>query len=743
MIVPQYRLFQNDDCLVLEIEVPHVRVNAHSIQIYITASGSDEHDGSAFHFACLPIYSFQLNFPPEYQFHPSVYEECEESNDPSAEYDENQLSADSMRSNQRQNPLIQVLDDEGGTDSTTENSIPNNDDAVEQRKMMTYDPVIKNGTVTIQLRKAIQGPWAHLDLVGRLSAPRPTQLAHPLPSQWLHAVQDTDIPQNGPSTKDSLEEPDDEVAADCTGVHPPTNALAGRRKGENHYGFMRMFSSVFADFSRDGIAKEMLEGAGSAILVDSDSDDDESSVEEDTPGVLLSARERRRRRRAREERFQLENSKFDKDRFYGDQDHDYLMQEDCIYHCIHSHTIPHRLHWKRKRQVHPIRQAHHSTDEDSSTIANVTSALNSLEIDSASVGRSREGQSQDADSVAVSPGSVGLPARANFFTPEEAFLLSTLPYPLLPTRLTPRSDNAEGEINERKRINYCLGLGLLDLLFAYVYDYFITDGEPNVESAWNISTLSTTLSWLDDHLDDDDDPDSVGRIVASSVRRCLVYPYLRNYRLALFVWHNVIDILRYTRDDEGETEAPSHDVNQSRASSTRIRNGSHPLLNDSDAARCVIRCLLQTRQILYRSELYYLGNKLFVDPYLKWLQQNVDDVVGGRVLCTLAEELERVLPDNNEGSENVFLLSLGLPLFDDDAQEHDSAIMLGSDVKKESEICNEEWEGSRSDSSSYIGCSGSPARRSPFVDSLVPDPPLILDKEAKKQVVFDLSVEAL
>ena len=42
-----------------------------------------------------------------------------------------------------------------------------------------------------------------------------------------------------------------------------------------------------------------------------------------------------------------------------------------------------------------------------------------------------------------------------------------------------------------------LYLGLVDLLFAYCYDHRTTEGEGNVESAWTMCKLSSTLSCLE------------------------------------------------------------------------------------------------------------------------------------------------------------------------------------------------------------------------------------------------------
>jgi hypothetical protein len=69
--------------------------------------------------------------------------------------------------------------------------------------------------------------------------------------------------------------------------------------------------------------------------------------------------------------------------------------------------------------------------------------------------------------------------------------------------------------------------------------------------------------------------------------RTLIYPYFHNLEFAIHVWNQVCEILQFP----------------------------------SDATKCVIRCMLQVRTILEQSELYYLGNKLYIDPYLAWLQR--------------------------------------------------------------------------------------------------------------------------
>ena len=45
---------------------------------------------------------------------------------------------------------------------------------------------------------------------------------------------------------------------------------------------------------------------------------------------------------------------------------------------------------------------------------------------------------------------------------------------------------------------HALLCSLATIVFGYVYDQRMTQGEDNSESAWLISVLSPTLSWLED-----------------------------------------------------------------------------------------------------------------------------------------------------------------------------------------------------------------------------------------------------
>lgn len=76
----------------------------------------------------------------------------------------------------------------------------------------------------------------------------------------------------------------------------------------------------------------------------------------------------------------------------------------------------------------------------------------------------------------------------------------------------------------KERRNLIL-FSLVDILCAYCYDVRMTQNEPNTESAWTISILSPTLSWLNQI-------SSLSTVLVSFIRRVLIYPYLRRYDLA-------------------------------------------------------------------------------------------------------------------------------------------------------------------------------------------------------------------
>ena len=58
-----------------------------------------------------------------------------------------------------------------------------------------------------------------------------------------------------------------------------------------------------------------------------------------------------------------------------------------------------------------------------------------------------------------------------------------------------RSESNAADADHRNSLLYILA----DVLYAYCYDTRMTCSDPTVESAFNISRLSRTLSWLEDY----------------------------------------------------------------------------------------------------------------------------------------------------------------------------------------------------------------------------------------------------
>lgn len=246
--------------------------------------------------------------------------------------------------------------------------------------------------------------------------------------------------------------------------------------------------------------------------------------------------------------------------------------------------------------------------------------------------------------------SASLTEMSFFLEPERIALLS-IPYPLLPLSIL-SLDCSSSQAT-------LLAMGMLDMLFAYVYDHLVTDGDPTVESAWTVSILSASLSWLDDWIDDEDPGDRtviIKEVVQSSIRRALVYPYIRTFEFAIHVvWKHVTVILRR-------------------------------------GLRTILRCLLQLRCILDKSEMFYLGNKLFVDPYLAWLQQQAHpELLETKLFPILADALDEVLSlgDTVEGVER-YKDSLGFDLRRTKADDGNKADSIFTSSDDDSDSCSEE-----------------------------------------------------
>jgi len=188
--------------------------------------------------------------------------------------------------------------------------------------------------------------------------------------------------------------------------------------------------------------------------------------------------------------------------------------------------------------------------------------------------------------------------RESYFTPKEAQKLSSLTIPSIRQPLVQEY--------------YPILLSLVDILYAYTYDHRLTQGDPTCESAWTVTILSMTLSWFECY--------SIEitplNVFQWSIRRVLIYPYIRNYEFSIQLVHDVMDILK-----QGKC--------------------------------CIIRSLLQIYDILEKSECFYIENKLYIGPYILWIQ-SIDE----EIIKDFATSVDKLIKGGNLLGKNT--LGLGL-----------------------------------------------------------------------------------
>ncbi|KAG8436024.1 hypothetical protein GDO86_007211 [Hymenochirus boettgeri] len=120
-------------------------------------------------------------------------------------------------------------------------------------------------------------------------------------------------------------------------------------------------------------------------------------------------------------------------------------------------------------------------------------------------------------------------------------------------------------------------LGLIDLLLAYGYETRVTEGDKNVESAWNIRKLSSTLSWFETYT-------CVKDVLVSFGRRVLCYPLYRHFSLVKKAIRDSILLLRLGK-------------------------------------AAVLKCLLEIHAIFQENDPAYILNDLYITDYCIWIQR--------------------------------------------------------------------------------------------------------------------------
>ncbi len=140
--------------------------------------------------------------------------------------------------------------------------------------------------------------------------------------------------------------------------------------------------------------------------------------------------------------------------------------------------------------------------------------------------------------------------------------------------------NREYLLND-KEVNNLL-LGLVDIIYAYLYNCRINNGDIEVignnEIAFNITKISSLFSWCDTY-----DNDSVYNVLVSVTRRSIIYPYLRRWDLTMLVLNDLLNIFTLGK-------------------------------------KILLSCLLHIYKIFEYGHSYYILNKLYVIDYITWIQ---------------------------------------------------------------------------------------------------------------------------
>ncbi|KAM6176851.1 protein SHQ1 homolog [Erethizon dorsatum] len=142
-----------------------------------------------------------------------------------------------------------------------------------------------------------------------------------------------------------------------------------------------------------------------------------------------------------------------------------------------------------------------------------------------------------------------------------------------------------------KRAHRQVYYSLIDILLAYCYEIRVTEGERNVESAWNIRKLSPTLCWFETWT-------NVHEILVAFGRRVLCYPLYRHFKLVTKAHRDTVKILQL-----GES--------------------------------AVLKCLLDIHKIFQENDPAYILNDLYISDYCVWIQK-----AKSKKLSTLAKALE-------------------------------------------------------------------------------------------------------
>ncbi|XP_044307702.1 protein SHQ1 homolog isoform X2 [Varanus komodoensis] len=148
-----------------------------------------------------------------------------------------------------------------------------------------------------------------------------------------------------------------------------------------------------------------------------------------------------------------------------------------------------------------------------------------------------------------------------------------------------------------KRTCHQVYLSLVDILLAYCYEVYATEGEKNVESAWNIRKLSSSLCWLESFT-------SISEVLVSFGRRVLCYPLYRHFSLV-----------------------------------TRALSDTSMILHLGKSA--VLKCLLDIHKIFRENDPAYILNDLYITDYCIWIQKAKSKKLAALAECVQKAKLSK------------------------------------------------------------------------------------------------------
>ncbi|KAG1654260.1 Protein SHQ1 [Nymphon striatum] len=160
--------------------------------------------------------------------------------------------------------------------------------------------------------------------------------------------------------------------------------------------------------------------------------------------------------------------------------------------------------------------------------------------------------------------------------------------------------------------------GLVDIICAYAYNVRFTEEEDNVEAGWNIQMLSPTLSWLHTH-------SSLKEVFINFIRRSLIYPFCRNWKLAMKCTEDCMNLFRFGKDK-------------------------------------ILKCLLEVLDTMENYGHNYILNMLYISEYCVWAENlsssTLEELVNKMKIITISkQDVELNLIDIEAEAQDFFRTS--------------------------------------------------------------------------------------